>query len=141
MLICISAEGEDEEAERILPDDFYYDFDDLISKAFSTEGIPSELLSFQYPLPNLCNSVYSKFMGQKGVWVLSGTRNLIKPWFVSVLFFAITNVLYQIHTPLTLSRPSFLKCRVGWKWKNQLALRASCYFSLLARSSEELAQK
>ena len=35
-----------EEAKRILPDDFYYDFDELVSKAFSTEGIPSALLSF-----------------------------------------------------------------------------------------------
>ena len=40
---------EEEEAERILPDDFYYNFDDLVSRAFSTEGIPSQLLSFQYP--------------------------------------------------------------------------------------------
>jgi len=48
---CFSAEGkEEEETERILPDDFYYDFDDLVSKAFATEGIPPELLSFQYPL-------------------------------------------------------------------------------------------
>lgn len=45
--------GEDnEEPERILPDDFYYDFDDLVSKAFSTEGIPPALLSFQYPFNN-----------------------------------------------------------------------------------------
>jgi len=42
--------GEEEEAERILPDDFYYDFDGLVSTAFSTEGIPLQLLSFQYPL-------------------------------------------------------------------------------------------
>ena len=41
---------EEEEAERILPDDFYYDFDGLVSTAFSTEGIPLQLLSFQYPL-------------------------------------------------------------------------------------------
>ena len=40
---------EEEETERILPDDFYYEFDDLVSRAFSTEGIPSQLLSFQYP--------------------------------------------------------------------------------------------
>lgn len=42
----------EEEPERILPDDFYYDFDDLVSKAFSTDGIPSALLSFQYPFNN-----------------------------------------------------------------------------------------
>lgn len=42
--------GDEEEAERILPDDFYYDFDGLVSTAFSTEGIPLQLLSFQYPL-------------------------------------------------------------------------------------------
>ena len=50
-IICIISVKveEEEEAERILPDDFYYDFDDLVSRAFSTEGIPSQLLSFQYP--------------------------------------------------------------------------------------------
>ena len=42
--------GEEEEAERIFADDFYYDFDGLVSTAFSTEGIPLQLLSFQYPL-------------------------------------------------------------------------------------------
>lgn len=55
MLFCISAEGEEEEEEeRILPDDFYYDFDDLVSRAFSTEGIPPQLLSFQYPFMSSC---------------------------------------------------------------------------------------
>lgn len=38
----------EEEAKRILPDDFYYDFDELVSKAFSTEGIPPGLLSFYH---------------------------------------------------------------------------------------------
>ena len=52
-ILFVSVSGEvEEEPERILPDDFYYDFDDLVSRAFSTEGIPPELLSFQYPFNN-----------------------------------------------------------------------------------------
>ena len=39
----------DEVNERILPDDFYYEFNELASQAFSSEGIPPQLLSFQYP--------------------------------------------------------------------------------------------
>lgn len=39
----------DEDTERILPDDFYYDFNELASQAFRSEGIPPQLLSFQYP--------------------------------------------------------------------------------------------
>ena len=53
MILFVFVSGEvEEEPERILPDDFYYDFDDLVSKAFSTEGIPPALLSFQYPFDN-----------------------------------------------------------------------------------------
>ena len=39
-----------DEEERVIPDDFYYNFDELVSKPFVTEGIPSHLLTLQYPL-------------------------------------------------------------------------------------------
>lgn len=59
MFVFVSGEVE-EEPERILPDDFYYDFDELVSKAFSTEGIPPALLSFQYPFDILRLSCLSQ---------------------------------------------------------------------------------
>ncbi|XP_068733143.1 cilia- and flagella-associated protein 44-like isoform X1 [Montipora capricornis] len=46
--------SDDEETERILPDDFYYEFDDLVSRAFTTEEIPSQLLSFHHSFGYEC---------------------------------------------------------------------------------------
>ncbi|XP_048588414.1 cilia- and flagella-associated protein 44-like isoform X2 [Nematostella vectensis] len=40
--------GEAGDAERVIPDDFYYDYDDMASKPFSTEGIPNQLISFHH---------------------------------------------------------------------------------------------
>ena len=52
-----------DEEERVLADDFYYDFDDLVSKPYASEGIPAGLLSLQYPsvncrLINICQNYW-----------------------------------------------------------------------------------
>ncbi|XP_067037270.1 cilia- and flagella-associated protein 44-like isoform X2 [Acropora muricata] len=44
----------DEVNERILPDDFYYEFNELASQAFSSEGIPPQLLSFHHSFGYEC---------------------------------------------------------------------------------------
>lgn len=41
--------GEGDEEEDTLPDDFFYDYDGIVSKPYYTEGVPDQLITLQYP--------------------------------------------------------------------------------------------